>query len=276
MGLVGGDNTTEWEVIEELETHDWAAREAAGVSADPAAPQNMGLVARLDKDTCGDMASWSRIVCAKVPESFPWWVGDGALIIWYAPGVLFKWTTAVAKLIRTARSLRQVKSAGDMVRRSSSSDEAPRQFRFSVPVQYHAGDLASRDQEDPDSAGLQVHNNYLFDEASAVLHYMGTRAEMGMDGAAAPPWSAVRGSKKARQSRNYTIVLQATALTSASTLASAECIADVLRAQINHASEQDRFRCVPIENRGTWKMALHININQGRGNDGESGNCCEF
>ncbi|KAK7977200.1 hypothetical protein PG996_003273 [Apiospora saccharicola] len=288
LGLSAAD-VANWQAIEELETHDWdaiaaedAARAAAGVSekdvTSPAAtPENMGLATRQSEDQCANLTGFANILCANMPSRAAWWTAGGAMAIWYAPEALVRWTDAVAHVIKTSRSLRQVKGAGELGARSVSS--GTRQIKFSVPVFHGNGNssssvLATRNADQ--DADMTVHNDYLFEEAAGVLHYQGTRAALAADADERAPSSAVRGSVQSRQTRSYTIVIQATALTSASTLASESCIASVVKYHINRATEQDRFRCVPVDNRGSWKMALHVNVNKGRGNGGEYRTCCDF
>ncbi|KAK7921469.1 hypothetical protein PG985_009491 [Apiospora marii] len=219
-----------------------------------------------------------------MPSRAAWWTAGGAMAIWYAPDALIKWTDAIAHVIKTARSLRQVKSAEQLGARSADvgAGTGNRQIKFSVPVFQEKNNnnssssdaLAARDEED--EAGMTVHNDYLFEEAAGVVHYQGTRASLATDADERAPSSAVRGSVQGRQTRSYTIVLHATALSSASTLASETCIAKVVKWHINRATQQDRFRCAPVDNRGSWRFALHVNVNKGRGNGGEYRQCCDF
>lgn len=53
-------------------------------------------------------------------------------------------------------------------------------------------------------------------------------------------------------------------------------MSSMVKWQINHASESNRFKCVSLENRGSCKFALHININKGHHNDGGKGECRDF
>ncbi|KAK7967567.1 uncharacterized protein PG986_001844 [Apiospora aurea] len=283
-----------WEAIEELETHDFeaiaaedAARAASSgvtVRSSPAAtPDNMGLAARQDADQCADQTGFAQILCANMPSRTAWWTAGGAMAIWYTPDLMIKFADAIAHVVRTARSLRQVKPAGQLGARAQGPG---RQFKFSVPVFREEGSspflapLATRGEArnstGSDAADMQMHNNFHFDEDEGVLHYMGTRAALAADEVMP---SARRGTSESRrrgQTKNYTIVVQATALTSASTIASEQCIGSVIKYHINRATEQNRFRCVGVDNRGSWKVALHVNVNRGRNNGGEYGTCCEF
>ncbi|KAI1880134.1 hypothetical protein JX265_001755 [Neoarthrinium moseri] len=72
------------------------------------------------------------------------------------------------------------------------------------------------------------------------------------------------------------MAIQATALTSASTIARQSCVTSMIKWHVNRATERNRFKCVPVYNRGSWKVALHVNINHGRNNNGEYGECCDF
>ncbi|KAK8087316.1 hypothetical protein PG994_002290 [Apiospora phragmitis] len=273
LGLDGGD-VASWQPIEEPETHDWdalaaedAARAAAGAGA------GTSLAARDDDPNNGNMCAhlpdWRYVVCATVPSRVPWWTAGGALAIWYTPDLMDKFTRSVATIIITA-------SAAAAAAAAATSPPSPRQFRLSVPVFGANGNSSSaaldaRD-ENPDNAEMAVHNDYIFEEAAGIVHYMGTRATLTAEERAP---SAQRGTVRARQTRNYTISLQATALSLATTSASESCVAEVVKNHINRASEHDRFRCAPVDNRGSWLIALHVNIDWGRGNDQEHSQCCD-
>jgi hypothetical protein len=84
------------------------------------------------------------------------------------------------------------------------------------------------------------------------------------------------GSLRKRQTSDYSIVIQATALHPQNTIASESCVSSVVKWHINRATEQNQFKCVPLDNRGSWLMALHVNVNHGRNNNGEYGECCDF
>ncbi|KAK8127138.1 uncharacterized protein PG998_002897 [Apiospora kogelbergensis] len=276
--------STKWETIEEPEVHDWdaiAAEDALRASGtSPAAtPENLGLARRDENaspDQCANTTGFDRLVCQTLPTRVPLWAAGGALSIWYAPPAFMRFVRAYAATIRIARSLRGEARAEDMVKRAANG-EAPRQFRFSLsalPLGSN-GTLAARD-EDLDLTDMELSHQYVYEEATGILHYMGTRGALDVEEQVP---SARRGTGPVGRrdpTRNYTIVLQATALSSASTIASTECVGDIVKWHINQATEQNRFRCAPLDNRGSWKMALHVNVNHGRGNGEEIGSCCEF
>ncbi|KAK8039527.1 hypothetical protein PG993_007938 [Apiospora rasikravindrae] len=268
-----------WEAIEELETHDFEAIAAE----DAARAASSGVTA--DADQCANQTGFAQILCANMPSRAAWWTTGGAMAIWYTPDLMIKFADAIAHVIRTARSLREVKPAGQLGARAQGPG---RQFKFSVPVFREEGSspflapLATRGEArngngtGSDAADMQMHNNFHYDEDEGVLHYMGTRAALAADEVMP---SARRGTGESRRrgsTKNYTIVVQATALSSASTIASEQCIGSVIKYHINRATEQNRFRCVGVDNRGSWKVALHVNINRGRNNGGEYGTCCEI
>ncbi|KAK7947926.1 uncharacterized protein PG986_008812 [Apiospora aurea] len=162
-----------------------------------------------------------------------------------------------------------------------SSDEKRSLYKFSVPVYREAdsspalaplaarGEAAQRSHGNGNStAGITLHQQCTFGEGEGMLHYMGTRAVLGGDGALAASSPARRGTKQARESRSYTIVIQATPLAEKSTTAKVECIGRTIKLQIDLATEKARYRCLPMDNLGYWKMSLHISINEGDHNAG--------
>lgn len=146
---------------------------------------------------------------------------------------------------------------------------------FSVPVLSENSSNSSTSltprKEDPNQVEMTVLNDYIFDEAEGILHYQGTKARLTAEERMP---SSQRGTLKSRQTRNYSIVIQATTLSSPSTIAGESCVSSLIKWHINRASEQNRFRCAPVDNRGSWKVGLHVNINVGRGNYAQYGSCC--
>ncbi|KAK7703007.1 hypothetical protein SLS64_009278 [Diaporthe eres] len=275
--LLGFDGNTTWETIEEPETHDWAAiaaedaaRVAATTSNAPTA-ENIGLATRQEAK-CTDTTGFTQILCENMPTRAAWWATGGALAIWYGPEVLVRWTDAIAHVIVTARSLRQMKPGNELGRRAGEA----KQYKFSVPAALNSSDgaVAARSTTNEDGSEMSFVNHYIFEEETGIVHYQGTRAALAAEEQAP---SALRGvSPEKRQTHSYSIVIQATALSSATTLATQGCVSSMVKWHINRATESNRFKCVPLDNRGSWKFALHVNINKGLNNNGEKGECCDF
>lgn len=273
MGL----NGTAWEEITEYETYD--------VPAITEEDSKLSLLARqTDSGYCADLTGFSKILCDNMPTREAYWTAGGALFIWYGPEVLTKWCDAIAHVIKTARSLRQMQDGNDLnARLIARGGEPNTNYRFTVPFDVDGilGKRSFLDGETGQTVNLVLSNTYIFDANSQVIHYHSTNGMYSASFNENPESAAAlarRGDEDIdkRQTYDYSIVIQATALTSATTIASAGCISDMVRHHIKYASEQNRFKCVPIDNRGSWRVALHVNINHGLDNHGEKGECCDF
>ncbi|KAH8768868.1 hypothetical protein F5883DRAFT_643545 [Diaporthe sp. PMI_573] len=248
--LLGLDRNTTWETIEEPETHDWAtiaaeddARAAAATSA-ASTPENIGLATRQEAN-CAETTAFTRVLCDNMPTREAWWATGGALAM------------------RDDNTLRR--RAGEA-----------KQYKFSVPAALNSseGAVAARSITNEDGSEMSFVKTYIFEEETGIVHYQGTRAALAVEEQLP---STLRGlSPEKRQTREYSIVIQATALSSATTLATESCVGSMVRWHVNRASESNRFKCVPLDNRGSWKFALHVNINKGHNNNGEKGECCDF
>jgi hypothetical protein len=149
-----------------------------------------------------------------------------------------------------------------------------KQYKFSVPALNSSdSEIAARSMTKENVCEMSFVNNNIFEE-TGIVHYQGTRATLAAEEQVP---STLRGlSPEKRQTREYSIVIQATALSSATNLATESYVSSMVKWYVNRASESNRFKCVPLDNRGSWKFALHVNIDKGHNNNGEKGECCDF
>lgn len=267
--LMGFDANTIWEAIGEPETHDWAAIEAedaaraAATSSDVPTPENIGLATRQDEETCSDETDFGRILCDNMPTRDAWWAAGGSLPLWYYPERLNNFIGTITHTIVTAQSIRQIAYGPDLGKTGSA-----KQYKFSVP--------ATQSTTSNDHGGeTSLANDYIYEEETGIVHYQGTRAALVVEPQEAPR-SALRGAPRRQgPTSKYSIVIQATALSNASTIATEDCVTSMIKWHVDEASTSNRFKCVPLDNRGSWRFALHVNINHGPHNDGTYGKCCD-
>jgi len=185
-----------------------------------------------------------------MPTRQAWWATGGARAVWYGPEVLIRWTDAIAHVIVTARSLRQMRDGNTLRRRGGGA----KQYKFSVPAALDSSDgaVAARSITKEDGSEMSFVNDYIFEEETGIMHYQGTRAALAAEEQVP---STLRGlSPEKCQTREYSIVIQATALSSATNLATESCVSSMVKWHVNRASESNRFKCVPLDNRGSWKV----------------------
>jgi hypothetical protein len=109
---MGFDANSTWEEITDYETTNL---DATLESFSPrTSPASVFLAERAD--TCEDLTGFSKILCDNMPDRAAWWAAGGVLAIWYFPDYLVKWCDAIAHVIVTARSLRQMRDGSDLNR----------------------------------------------------------------------------------------------------------------------------------------------------------------
>lgn len=272
--LMGFHANTTWETIGEPETQDWAAiaaedaARAAATRSDAPTPENIGFATRQEETKCADDTKFGTILCDNLPTREPWWDIGGSLTIWYSDDRLTNFTNTIAHTTITAQSIKQIVSGSDLEARPGKAN----QYKFSVPTVAHS---TTSNDHDGDESSV---NHYIYEEETGIVHYQGTSAALVAELQPPPPPPALGRASRGEDTiwgSKYTTVIQATALSDAVTIVTESCVSSMIKWHIDRASENDRFKCVPLDNQGSWRFALHVNINHDSHNEGEYGKCCD-
>lgn len=109
--------------------------------------------------------------------------------------------------------------------------------------------------------------------SSGITDYKGTKSSFSSGGLIAPsPKGRLLG--RAEPTTDYTINMSVVRRSTATTIASGNCIGSVLEYHIHKSAETERFACRPINNKGSWHATMWLMINHGQGNLGTYGYCC--